>query len=159
MRKIPWQEIVMTCIGIFLGIGGLAFLAHLTGEHWIIAPFGSSAVLIYYATSSPLAKPKNLICSHLLAAFIAITCVKLMENTWYCMMLAVTFATLIMALTDTVHPPAGATALFCAIEGINHYSFILMPVATGVLVLFLTAVLSAKIFPGLRPYPYPEKKE
>ncbi len=159
MHIISWKEAVMTCIGIFCGIGGLAFLAHITEYHWIIAPFGSSAVLIYYATSSPLAKPKNLVGSHIIAAIVAITCVKLMGSTWYCMTLAVMIATLLMAITDTVHPPAGATALFCAIEGINDYSFILMPVATGVLFLLLTAFLSSKIFPGVRPYPHRQKKE
>ena len=159
MHTISWKEAVMTCVGIFCGIGGLAFLAYITGELWIIAPFGSSAVLIYYATSSPLAKPKNLVFSHIIAAIVAITCVKLMGSTWYCMALAVMVATLLMAITDTVHPPAGATALLCAIEGIDHYSFILMPVATGVLFLLLTAFLSSKIFPGVRPYPHPAKKE
>ena len=159
MHTISWKEAVMTCVGIFCGIGGLAFLAHITGELWIIAPFGSSAVLIYYATSSPLAKPKNLVFSHIIAAIVAITCVKLMGSTWYCMALAVMVATLLMAITDTVHPPAGATALLCAIEGIDHYGFVLMPVATGVLFLLLTAFLSSKIFPGVRPYPHPAKKE
>lgn len=158
-HRISWKAAVMTCIGIFFGIGGLALLAHITGAHWIIAPFGSSAVLIYYATSSPLAKPKNLVFSHIIAALVAISCVKLMGSIWYSMALAVMVATLLMAVTDTVHPPAGATALLCAIEGIDHYSFVLMPVITGVLFLLLTAFLSSKIFPGVRPYPHKPEKQ
>ena len=59
-----------------------------------------------------------------------------------------------LAMTDTVHPPAGATALFIALEGIDYYSFVLMPVTTGVLLLFLTAWHSSKIFPDVRPYPH-----
>ena len=82
-----------------------------------------------------------------------------MGSTWYCMALAVMITTLLLAMTDTVHPPAGATALFIVLEGITDYRFLLMPVLTGVLILFLTAWLSSKIFPGLRPYPHRPPKE
>ncbi|MBQ1251503.1 MAG: HPP family protein, partial [Firmicutes bacterium] len=144
IHGIPLKAAIMTCIGVFAGIGGLALLAYLTDLPWIMAPFGSSAVLIYYATNSPLAKPKNLICSHIIAALVAITCVNLMGVIWYCMALSVMITILLLAMTDTVHPPAGATALFIALEGIDYYSFVLMPVTTGVLILFLTAWLSSK---------------
>lgn len=158
IHSIPPKAVLMTCIGIFSGIGGLALLAHLTALPWIMAPFGSSAVLIYYATSSPLAQPRNLIGSHIIAALVAITCVNLMGSTWYCMALSVILTTLLLAMTDTVHPPAGATALFIALEGIDHYSFVLMPVLTGVIILYLTARLSSMIFPGVRPYPHKTQK-
>lgn len=159
IHRISLKIACMTYVGILTGIGGLGLLAHLTSMHWIIAPFGSSAVLIYYATSSPLAQPRNLIGSHLIAAAVAISCVHVMGSTWYCMALAVMITTLLLAMTDTVHPPAGATALFIVLEGITDYRFLLMPVLTGVLILFLTAWLSSKIFPGLRPYPHRPPKE
>lgn len=158
IHGISPKAALMTCIGIFSGIGGLGLLAYLTDLPWIMAPFGSSAVLIYYATNSPLAQPRNLIGSHIIAAIVAITCVNLMGSTWYCMALSVMITTLLLAMTDTVHPPAGATALFIALEGIDHYSFVFMPVTTGVLILFLTAWLSSKIFPDLRPYPHRTEK-
>lgn len=159
IHGISPKAALMTAIGIFAGIGGLGLLAHLTDLPWIMAPFGSSAVLIYYATNSPLAQPRNLIGSHIIAAIVAITCVNLMGSTWYCMALSVMITTLLLAMTDTVHPPAGATALFIALEGIDYYSFVFMPVITGVLILFLTAWLSSKIFPDLRPYPHRPSKE
>lgn len=154
IHGIPPKAALMTCIGIFSRIGGLALLAHFTDLPWIMAPFGSSAVLIYYATNSPLAQPRNLIGSHIIAALVAITCVNLMGSTWYCMALSVMLTTLLLAMTDTVHPPAGATALFIALEGIDYYSFVVMPVFTGVIILYLTARLSSMIFPGVRPYPH-----
>ena len=76
-KNIPPHELLRTCVGTGLGIGGVALLADLTGFPLIIAPFGASAVLLYSAVSSPLAQPKNLILGHMISGFIAISCCNL----------------------------------------------------------------------------------
>lgn len=154
VRTISYKEIIMSCTGVILGIGGVALLAEITQMHLIIAPFGASAILLYSATSSPLAQPRNLVGGHFFSALIAITCCKLMGSNWYAMALAVMLAMLAMMLTGTIHPPGGATALLCIMQGITHYTFLITPIAAGLAILLATAILSARIFPGVRPYPY-----
>ncbi len=143
----------MTAVGALVGIGCCALLAHLTQQPFIIAPFGASAVLLYGAPSSPLAQPRNLIGGHMIAGVVGILCCRIFGAGWYTMALAVTLAILAMMVTGTVHPPGGATALLCALQGTTHFSFLLLPLAAGVAILLASAILSARIFPGVRPYP------
>ena len=147
-----WKKYLMTAVGTLLGIGGVAYLADISGSPLIIAPFGASAVLIYSATSSPLAQPRNLIGGHFLSAIIAITCCRLLGNAWYVMALAVTLAIIGMMFTGTVHPPGGATALLCVLQNTTNYEF-LFYLGSGIIILLLSALLSARIFPDVRPYP------
>ncbi|MGI5874450.1 MAG: HPP family protein [Bacillota bacterium] len=153
-RHVSWKEAVMTFVGAFCGIGGCGLLAYLTDLPLIIAPFGASAVLIYSAVSSPLAQPRNVIGGHLIAAFVAISCCKLLGDSWYVMALAVSLAILAMMATGTLHPPGGATALLCVLQGTDSYFFMLLPLVPGVAILLTAAILSSKIFPGVRPYPW-----
>lgn len=157
-KKVDWRECVMTVVGVALGIGSTALLAHLTDMPFIMAPFGASAVLLYSASSSPLAQPRNFLCSHFIAGFIGITCVNLLGSSWYVAALSVALAILAMMVTDTVHPPGGATALLVVLQNTTSYMFLLRPIAVGVALMFIAAVLSARIFPGVRPYPLPKKK-
>ena len=152
-RHISWQEIARTCLGTALGIGGIAILAEVTKLPLIIAPFGASAVLLYSATSSPLAQPRNLIVGHLISGTVAITCCKVFGSTIGSTVLAVTLAIVAMMLMDAVHPPGGATALLCMLQNINSYSFLLTPLVLGVLILLLAAVVASWVVPKAKPYP------
>lgn len=153
-KKTDWRECIMTIVGVFLGIGGISLLTYLTEQPFLIAPFGASAVLLYCASSSPLAQPRNFIGSHFIAATIGITCVNLIGDGWYTAAIAVALAILAMMVTNTVHPPGGATALLTVLTGTTSYLFLLKPIAIGVAIMFAAAILSARIFPGVRPYPY-----
>jgi CBS-domain-containing membrane protein len=151
--KIPPHEILRTCVGTGLGIGGVALLADLTDIPLIIAPFGASAVLLYSATSSPLAQPKNLILGHIISGFVAISCCNLLGNTLFSTVLAVMIAIVCMMVFDAVHPPGGATALLCMLQDTTSYIFLATPLIAGVLILLFAAVIASKIVPKATAYP------
>ena len=152
-KQIPLPEILRTCIGTVLGIGGVAFLAKYTQLPFIIAPFGASAVLLYSAVSSPLAQPRNLVLGHLVSGVIAITVCRLLGNSVAPTVFAVTAAIVAMMLLDAVHPPGGATALLCMLQNTTSYTFLLTPLAAGCAVLLLAAVLASRIVPKAARYP------
>ncbi|RMZ81184.1 hypothetical protein DV737_g2679, partial [Chaetothyriales sp. CBS 132003] len=88
-----------------------------------IASFGAAAILEYNTIESPLAQPRNLIFGQLLSAVVGVGITKLFELLpatrfeelqWLAGALAVSTASLVMSVTKTVHPPAGATALLAA---------------------------------------------
>jgi len=139
--------------GTVLGLGGVAFLAEMIDYPLLIAPFGASAVLIYYAKSSPLAQPKNLVFGHLLSAMIAITCCRLLGNHLFVAVLAVGMAITCMMLADIAHPPGGATALLCVLQNTTSYSF-LGYLFLGVMILLLSAIVTSKLVPYASAYPY-----
>lgn len=120
---------IFSFIGGFIGIAIIEnvfqALPLLGGTHAPIgiASFGAAAILEYNAIESPLSQPRNLIFGHFLSATIAVGITKLFhllpegrfeELRWLAGALSVGTASSFMAITKTVHPPAGATALLAA---------------------------------------------
>ncbi|KAK4098902.1 hypothetical protein N658DRAFT_517708 [Parathielavia hyrcaniae] len=121
-------------IGIFCSLAAIGAVAQAVPEFQsrgvpaIIGSFGAAAVLDFYAIESPLAQPRNAILGQLISALTGISINKLFQLAlfplpgryeavrWLAASLACACATALMALTGTVHPPAGATALLAVLE-------------------------------------------
>ncbi|KAL4870605.1 hypothetical protein BDV12DRAFT_165879 [Aspergillus spectabilis] len=89
----------------------------------IVGSFGAAAVLEFCAIESPFAQPRNAFFSQLLASIIGVAIAKLFAlnpsahaKPEIAGSLACAVTTMAMILTNTVHPPAGATALLAATE-------------------------------------------
>ncbi len=163
---IDKKDIIWTFLGAFIGIGLIGFInSHyftLNDNLFLIGSFGATAVLIYGATNSPLAQPRNLVGGHLISAFIGVAIHKLIPGeVWLSSALAVALSIVVMQITKTLHPPGGATALIANIgsEKIQALGFIyvLSPVLTGVLILLIVALIFNNI-PKNRFYPYKKPK-
>lgn len=158
---VNYKEKCWSFLGSFVGIGIIAFIQSFCfSEHdnlFLIGSFGASSVLIYGVIQSPLAQPRNLIGGHLVSAVIGVTVFKIFPDViWITAPLAVSLAIIAMQYTKTLHPPGGATALI-AVTGSAKikalgYLYVLFPVLSGVMILFLVALLINNITP-LRKYP------
>jgi len=89
----------------------------------VFASLGATAILDYNAISSPLAQPRASIVGHGVAAFVGVCVAKLFELgpdftniRWIAGPISCGLASFVMAMTNTVHPPGGATALLAAID-------------------------------------------
>jgi CBS domain-containing membrane protein len=151
-----------TFIGAFLGIGliGLFQQSRFADQDsiFLIGSFGASAVLVFGATNSPLAQPRNLVFGHLISAIIGVTMHQLLPgNMWLSSSLAVSTSIVAMQITKTMHPPGGATALIANIgsEKIKTlgYYYVLSPVLSGVMIMLVIALVVNNI-PRHRNYPY-----
>lgn len=99
---------------------------------------GASAVLSYGAITSPLAQPRALLIGHTISATTAIIIVKLFSllppaNSsslyWLAGSLSTATSIVLMQLTKTTHPPAGATALLAAVDpDVRGMGWFLLPV-------------------------------
>ncbi|KAL2017775.1 hypothetical protein VTK56DRAFT_1693 [Thermocarpiscus australiensis] len=116
----------------------------------IIGSFGAAAVLDFYAIESPLAQPRNAILGQVVSALTGIIICKLFalgphfeSVRWLGGSLACACATALMALTGTVHPPAGATALMAVIDqDVSRLGwFLLLPVLLGCGLMLCVALL------------------
>ena len=119
-------------------------------------------MLIYGATNSPLAQPRNLVGGHLISAIIGVAIHKLIPGeVWLSSALAVSLSIVMMQITKTLHPPGGATALIANIgsEKIQALGFlyVLSPVLVGVVILLIVALIFNNI-PKNRFYPYKKPK-
>lgn len=82
---------------------------------------GAAAILEYNTIESPFSQPRNAILGQIFAAIIGVGVTKLFqlnsdfENLrWIAGALSVGITSAFMGLTNTIHPPAGATALLAA---------------------------------------------
>ncbi|KAL2155735.1 hypothetical protein VTH82DRAFT_477 [Thermothelomyces myriococcoides] len=126
----------------------------------IIGSFGAAAVLDFYAIESPLAQPRNAVLGQMIAALTGVGICKLFalsphfeDVRWLGGSLACACATALMALTGTVHPPAGATALLAvvdpAVAGLGWFLFV--PLLLGCTLMVAVALLVNNI---QRRFPY-----
>ncbi len=162
---IDTKEHILTFLGAFVGIGLVGFINSryfvLNDNLFLIGSFGASSVLIYGVINSPLAQPRNLIGGHLVCAIIGVTVHKIIPNEiWLASALAVALSIVAMQITKTLHPPGGATALIANIgsEKIKAlgYVYVLSPVLTGVMILFVVALIFNNISKS-RSYPLRKK--
>lgn len=66
------NEILRSLVGGTVSILLLLKLTKLTGNLYIMAPFGATCVLLYAVAQSPLAQPRNVIFGHFISAFIGL---------------------------------------------------------------------------------------
>ncbi len=158
---IDTREHIFTFMGAFAGIGLIGFISSRyffqKDTVFLIGSFGASSVLIYGAINSPLAQPRNLIGGHVISALIGVFIYKYVPGElWLRSALSVALAIVLMQVTKTLHPPGGATALIAnigseKIKALGFY-YVLSPVLSGVIILFLVALLFNNITPNRR-YP------
>lgn len=158
---VDYKEIACSFIGAFLGIALIALFQSslLTKDEniFLIGSFGASSVLVYGAIQSPMAQPRNLVGGHVISAIIGVSVYKFLPDIiWLTAPLAVALSIVMMQITKTLHPPGGATALIAIIGSPKikelGYLYVLSPVLTGSLILFVVAFLFNNMTPN-RKYP------
>jgi CBS-domain-containing membrane protein len=113
---------------------------------------GASAVLVFGAIESPLAQPRALVFGHFFSALVGICITKLFSLMpdqarfeslrWLAASLSTAVAIVVMQLTGTTHPPAGATALLPATnQEIWELSWYYLPVVLLSSVMLLACAL------------------
>lgn len=159
---VDFKEHFWSFIGAFIGIGALSFLHYNIFSKndliLLIGSFGATAVLIYGNIGSPLSQPRNLFFGHIISALIGVTCFKIFGTSyiWIAAPLAVATSIITMQIAKSLHPPGGATALIAVAGGDSitnlGYLYVLFPVTTGVIILFIVALLFNNITSN-RQYP------
>ena len=132
-------------VGVFCGVSVVnvvgahipAFRADGGATPITVGSFGAAAVLEFYAIEVPLAQPRNAVGGQLLSSIVGVAVARLFSLAgparfhtlrWLAGSIACAAATAVMALTGTVHPPAGATALIAvADENIYDIGWYLVP--------------------------------
>ena len=141
-----YQNILISSLGAFLCIFLIAYLNSVDETNiWLIPPFGASLVLVMSVHDSPLAQPRNVFFGHILSASSGVLLFYLLGNSPISISLALSLAIILMMITKTIHPPAGANPII-AILGAKSFEFVIMPVATGALFIVIFAFIYNKIW-------------
>ncbi|MBI4962095.1 MAG: HPP family protein [Desulfomonile tiedjei] len=158
---VSLAEIGLSWLGAFIGIACVAlvqaFMFDGTDLVFMTGSFGASAVLVYGATKSPLAQPRNLVGGHFLSGLIGVAAFDIFPTQPVIgAAAAVATAIAVMHATKTLHPPGGATALIAVIGGEKVHAlgflYALMPATAGAVILLIVALVFNNL-PKARRYP------
>lgn len=143
-EKLPdIRDLILAGIGSFSGIAIAAYLSLNYQLALLVPSFGASAVLLYAASHVPMARTRNVMGGHLVSALAGVTVYRFLGLSWWTLALGVAVAIMAMMITDTLHPPGGATA-FAALYTHQNYAFVFKPVAIGVFILLAVAWIIKK---------------
>ncbi|KAB5543099.1 HPP family protein [Coniochaeta sp. 2T2.1] len=145
-----WAFVGIFCAIMFIELAVRALPITQGTGFLIVGSFGAAAVLEFYTIESPLAQPRNSIFGQIISVTIGVCICKLFALSphfesirWVGGALACATATAAMALTKTVHPPAGATALLAVVD--RQYSqlgwSLIYVVIMGCFIMLFTAML------------------
>ena len=141
-----YKKILVSALGAFLCIFLIAHLNSIDSRNvWLIPPFGASLVLVMAVHDSPLASPRNVFLGHVLSASSGVLIFYFFGGTPLSIALGLSLAIILMMLTKTVHPPAGANPVI-AILGAKTFEFVVIPVGIGASFIVLFAFLYNKIW-------------
>jgi len=135
-RSEPAKEppaLISWILTVFGTIAGLCVVGavynYAPGVHkWhpppMIASLGASAILDYNTIKSPLAQPRNQIIGHTISAIVGTAIARGFQLTpdifanysWVTSAIACAVASVAMSMTNTVHPPGGATAILACTQ-------------------------------------------
>ncbi len=146
--KIIKKEVLinafLAAVGGFICIGFLSYLnTSIDNIIWLIPPFGASMVLVMAANESPLAQPKNIIFGHIISALSGFLVFYVFGDSFYSLGAGVALSIFMMIITNTVHPPAGANPIIM-IMGAHEISFVILPIATGAIIIVLFAIMYSR---------------
>ncbi|THH17428.1 hypothetical protein EW146_g3379 [Bondarzewia mesenterica] len=119
-----WSWVGAFCgLSVIMAVFGQAHYFIERNVPLLVASYGASAVLIYGAIEAPLAQPRALL-FHLLP-----TEERFDQLRWLSAALSCSTAIVVMQITGTTHPPAGATALLPSVDdGIRQIGWYYLPV-------------------------------
>ncbi|KAM0699457.1 hypothetical protein Q7P36_000459 [Cladosporium allicinum] len=162
---LPHNRWFSAFIGAFVGIlciGAIfKYAPGVSDKHppVLIASLGATAILDYSAIRSPVAQPRNAVFGQGLSAIVGVAIAKcFMHNSnfndlqWVAGAVACACAALVMCMTNTVHPPGGATAVIATTQAnVIAMGWWYPPIVIlGAVVMLLVALLWNNV---LRQYP------
>ena len=105
------MSVIKGGVGGMISIAIIAGLSQLSGNIWLMAPFGATCVLLFSVPNSPLSQPANVVGGHMLSTAIGLAALYALPSAPWSMALAVGLAISAMAALRITHPPAGADPL------------------------------------------------
>lgn len=144
-------ECLWACVGVTIGIGVVTYLTFLRGIPVLVASLAASACIIFTRPRSVVAQPRHVIGGQVLSAVIGVIIYHLWGSAWYTATLSVSLSVAFMLVTDTMHPPAAATAIIAVVTE-QRWMFPLLPVGVGATILVISGVFINNLAVGRR-YP------
>ena len=117
-----------------------SFLSSTNYGLWLVASFGSTAVVVFGYPSNEFAQPKNIFFGHLLTTFVGIIFVTFFEVSFISIGLAAGIAIMLMIAFKVTHPPAGGNPIAVMIGGVS-FPFLVFPIMAGAITIIIGGII------------------
>jgi CBS-domain-containing membrane protein len=139
-KRVDLLGILAGAAGGAVAIAVMELLSTASGYSLMAVPFATSIVLVMGTPEAEPAQPRALVGGHVLATIVGLCVLKLAGPTPWAAALAVGLAMAAMHATRSFHPPAGIDPLVVVTNNMP-WSFLLVPVGVGVVLLAIFALL------------------
>ncbi|MBA0216210.1 HPP family protein [Pectobacterium brasiliense] len=141
--KPTFIQLMKGLVGGSIGVLILSYLGQSSGVPWLMAPFGATCVILFAASASPFAQPRNVIGGHFITSAVGLIALYGFGDTLVVLSLSVGVAIMLMQYFRAVHPPAGANPLVIILAGKSAvgFEFLVTPVLLGSIVLVAIAAV------------------
>lgn len=150
-RPVDGASNIKAGIAAILGMLAVGYLAYLTGQPLLLAPLGSTSVLLFAQPSNPLAQPINVMMGFLIGAVVCEAVFFVLPGTWLAAAVSVGLAIILMRAFRVTHPPAGALPIMAFGQGLHGVKLFAI-VFVGCTLLLALALIVHRI-PPRREYP------
>lgn len=150
----PRAKLGLSLYGAFgaaLAVLVVGAIGSLSDAPLLIAPLGATALLLFAVPDSLMSQPRSVLVGHLVAVVAGIILARLIGPGWLAAAPAVFVSITLMIGLQSLHAPAGATAVLTALEP-HEWSFIGLPVMAGAAAMLVLALILHAFVPGRR-YP------
>jgi CBS-domain-containing membrane protein len=158
MKPPPPPRLLVQVLGaataLLLAHAALSFTEH----PWLLPSLGGSCVILFGMPRGLMAQPRSFLGGHLVATVVGLAMRTAYDlaggplEIWVALAVGVALAA--MAVTRTIHSPAGANPVVVFVEA-AHWEFLASPLLPGLATLFLVA-FAANNLPrpwGMGPWP------
>jgi len=142
LNKAKKSLLIGLCV--FISVFIITKLGSYSKVTLLIPPIAASCVIIFTLPQSPFSRPKNILLGHVISGSIGIIIVNLMSVTSLSLSIALSLAVFSMLITDTLHPPAGATTILIMLTNAKWY-FIFFPLGIGSITLCMISIFYRKL--------------
>ena len=153
-RQIAWVafRVTSSAAGAALGLSLVLLFIDPPAAPLFLASLGGSTVFLFGLTRAPATQPRALFGGHVGGALVGVACYLFFGDAVWVYILALVLTLVLMLVTKTVHPPAGANPLIM-LHAHASIAALWQPVFVSVAVLALVAAAWSRLVPGMMHYP------
>ncbi|WP_299095653.1 HPP family protein [uncultured Metabacillus sp.] len=135
--NLNYVDLMISAIGCLIAMSLISILAISIGYPMALGPIGASCLLIFGAHNGPFSQPRQIIGGHFLATFASLTIWELFGRSFLTIGITLAIVIILMVITNTIHPPAAASAIVAINSGAG-WGFIPCMVASSLLLVLIS---------------------
>jgi CBS-domain-containing membrane protein len=115
----------------------------ISNDKWLLAPFGGSIMLVTLCHAAPIAQPKNIILGHFIAVIVGLIINYLLGSSYISLGIAVGLTASLMMITNSIHPPAGASPIIIILNNITFETALISSMSSSIFLVIFAIIFNS----------------